>query len=66
MIPRVQRQLRIQDATLYRKLFKEEFDTITPINVIDEDKAFSLYELEFEDDIGQQEFVGLRRPPNKS
>jgi len=32
-------------------LFKEELDTITPINIVDEDDAFSLDELEFEDDI---------------
>jgi len=34
-------------------LFKEELYTITPINIVDENDAFSLNELEFEDDICQ-------------
>jgi hypothetical protein len=44
-------------------LFEEEFDTVTPINIVDKDDAFSLNELEFEDNVSQQELVGLRRPP---
>jgi hypothetical protein len=47
-------------------LFKEELDTITSIDIVDEYNAFALDELEFENDVGQQKFVGLRCPSSES
>jgi hypothetical protein len=47
-------------------LFKEELDTITPIDIVDEYDAFTLDELEFENDVSQQELVGLRCPLSES
>jgi hypothetical protein len=47
-------------------LFKEELDTITPIDIVDEYDAFTLDEFQFENDVGQQELVGLRCPSSKS
>jgi hypothetical protein len=47
-------------------LLKEELDTITSIDIVDEYEAFTLDELEFENDVGQQELVGLRCPSSGS
>jgi len=47
-------------------LFKEELDTITSINIVDKYDAFALDEFEFENDVGQQELVGLRCPSSDS
>jgi len=38
-------------------LFEEKFKTIASINVVHKDDAFALYELEFEDDIYEEEFI---------
>jgi len=46
-------------------LFKKELDTITPIDIVDEYDAFTLDELKFENDVGEQELVGLRRPSSE-
>jgi hypothetical protein len=43
-------------------LLKEELDAITPIHIVYEYDALSLNQLEFENDVGQQELVGLRCP----
>lgn len=47
-------------------MFKEELDTITSIDIVDEYDAFTLDEFEFENDVGQQELVGLRGPSSES
>jgi hypothetical protein len=43
-------------------LFKEEFEAITAIDIIDEKDAFAPYELQFENNIGKEEFVDLGTP----
>jgi len=47
-------------------LFEEELDTITSIDIVDEYDTFTLDEFEFEDNVGQQELVGLRCPSRGS
>jgi len=50
-------QKRRTGLTSHGELFEQ--DTI----ILDEGNAFSLNELEFEDNASQQELVGLRHPP---
>jgi hypothetical protein len=38
-------------------LFQKQFQTVTSIDIIDKEDAFAFYELEFQNDIGQKEFV---------
>lgn len=51
MIPRVQRQLRVEDTALDRELLEEELDAVRAVDVVDEDDTFALNELELENDV---------------
>jgi hypothetical protein len=62
LAPGVKGKLRIQHTAFYWKLFQEEFQAVAPVDVVDEKYAFALYEAEFEDDIGEKEFVDFRAP----
>ena len=66
MIPGVQRQFRVEDTAFDRELLKEQLEAITPVDVVDEQDALALDELEFQDDVGQQELVDLRTPERQT
>ena len=38
-------------------MFQEKFETIASVDVVHKYDAFALYELEFEDDICEEEFI---------
>ena len=63
-IPGVERQLGVEHTTLDRELFQEQLQSITTIDVVDEDDAFTLDELKFENDVGQQELVDFGAAAN--
>lgn len=60
MISTGQGQFRVDHAGLDTKLFQEEFDTVTPLDVVDKDDGFPSDELELEQNVDEQEFVAFR------
>jgi hypothetical protein len=40
-------------------LFQEQFEAIASVDVVHKDDAFASYELEFEDDIYEEEFINF-------
>lgn len=60
MVPRVERQLRVQHPTPYPKLFQEQLQSVRPVRRVDKDQALALDEFEPEDDVEQEELVFLR------
>jgi hypothetical protein len=65
-LPGIQRKFRIKDAALNGELLEEQFESITPFNVIHKKYAFPLYQLELEHNIGKKEFVDFSCPSEKS
>lgn len=57
--PRIQRQLCVKNTSLDTKLLKEELEPIRSIDVVDEEDAFALDETKLEENIGEEELVGL-------
>ena len=57
--PRVERQLRVEHTALDRELLEEELEAVTSVDIVDEENAFALDELELEDDICEEELVDL-------
>jgi hypothetical protein len=61
-LPRIQRQLGVENAALYRELFKKQFETITSIDVIDKEYAFPLDEFEFQHHVSEKKLVDFGDP----
>lgn len=56
-VPRVKRQLGIQNPTLYPKLLQKQLDAVPAVGVVDKDEALAFDEAEFEDDVEEEELV---------
>lgn len=61
VVPRVEWQLRVEDASLNAKLLEEELEPVRPVDVVDEQETLALDELELEEDVGEQELIRLGR-----
>jgi hypothetical protein len=59
-LPRIQRELRVEHTALDRELFQEELETITAVDIVDENDAFAFDQLELENHVGKKELVDFR------
>jgi hypothetical protein len=59
MISTSQWQLPIDHARSDPELLQKQFDSISPVYIVDEYDGFTPDELEFEENVEEEEFIGL-------
>lgn len=57
--PGVEGEFRVKDTALDRKLFQEEFKTVTTVYVVNKENAFAIDKAEFEDYVGEEKLVNF-------
>lgn len=62
MVPRVERQLRIEHSTLDAELLEEQLNAVPAVRIVDKDQALPLDQPQLKEDVEEEELVLLVRP----